>query len=305
MLLFVKILALVALGYFLLWRLVPKGNFVAEGLHLPIWLLQLRRLAKPVPMPNKIKYGNQYRQYLLYYPASQEVPEKKHVIIYTHGSGWLFGQPEMFKANAQWLAGQGFHAFFLTHRRLPQYHIEHLREDAALAIKAVTGEMARLGLSNKKILICGNSAGGHLSALALLDGRLLASVGLSPSLFSALACFSSPLDLSKMWDSPPLLMLTRMKDEKLYQLSNPIAYLDKAPEIPILLVHGEKDGFVETASSISFYQKLRSLGTADARLEILKDGTHLGAASWCFPGHPCNLVFKEWLEYVERQCEEK
>ncbi len=305
MLLTFKILLLVLLGYSLLWLLVPKGNFVAEGLQLPIWLLQLRKLAKTEPKLRKIKYGSHFRQYLLYCPASQQVPEKQHVIIYTHGSGWQFGKPEMFKANAQWLAAQGFHAFFLTHRRIMQCDIRHLREDTALAIKAVSDEMAQLGLSHKKILICGNSAGGHLSALALLDGRLLADVGLSPSMFSALACFSAPLDLSKMWNSPPLLMLTRMNDRELYQLSNPIGYLEKAPEIPILLVHGEKDGFVELESSQSFHQKLKAFGTRRLRLEILKGGTHLGAASWCFPGHPCNLVFKDWLEEVEGQCEEK
>jgi acetyl esterase/lipase len=301
MLLALKILAMVLLGYFLLWLLVPKGHFVAEGLHFPIWLLRLRSLAKPTPKPHKIRYGSHFRQYLLYYAASQQVPEKQHVVIYTHGSGWQFGRPEMFKANAQWLASQGYHAFFLTHRRIPKCDIRQLREDTALVIKGATDEMVRLGISNKKILVCGNSAGGHLSALALLDDRLLATVGLSPNIFSALACFASPLDLSKMWPSPPLLMLTRMKDKELYQLANPIDFLNNALEIPVLLVHGEKDGFVETDSTRSFHQKLKSLGTTDLRLEILKNGTHLGAASWCFPGHPSNRVFKEWLDALEGQ----
>ncbi|MCC6727638.1 MAG: alpha/beta hydrolase fold domain-containing protein [Saprospiraceae bacterium] len=287
--------------YSILLICVPRGNFVSEGLHLPFWLFTVHQLAKPKPKGQKIKYGSHFRQYLLHFPAAPESEAKQFVVIYTHGSGWQFGRPEMFKANAQWLAEQGYHAFFLTHRRIPQCDIRQLREDMALGIKTVVDELQRLGLSDKKIILCGNSAGGHLSALALFDKSLLNAVQLNPSLISAAVFFSSPLDFSAMWNSPPLLMLTRMKDENLLRLANPITYVDKASTIPILLVHGGKDGLVEIESSISFHRKLQELGTRNLRFEILKGGTHLDAASWCFPMHPCNKVFSDWLEKLENQ----
>ena len=161
--------------------------------------------------------------------------------------------------------------------------------------------MERLGIAQKKIILCGNSAGGHLAALALLDRNLLAASGLNPSIVAALACFSAPLELRVMWSSPPLLMLTRMKNPVLFKLANPIYYLKTAQEIPILLVHGEKDGFVENENSVVFYDKLRELGSRDLQIETLKNGTHLDAASWCFPDHPCSQVFREWLERVENR----
>jgi acetyl esterase/lipase len=258
-------------------------------------------LEKPEPKAEKYKYGNHFRQYLLHFQPLEEAPEKQHVVIYIHGSGWQHGRPEMFKANAQWLTGLGYSTFFLSHRRIPQCDIRELREDTGLAIKKVVEIMAAQGLSHKKILLCGNSAGGHLAALAMFDQRLLAGVGLSPGLFSALALFAAPLDLRVMWSSPPLLMLTRMKKPEIFDLANPIHYLDSAAQVPTLLIHGNKDGISEYQNSVVFEEKLRSLGATNLQFETLENGMHLDSASWCLEGHPSCFVFKNWLQMVENQ----
>ncbi|MBI1223777.1 MAG: alpha/beta hydrolase fold domain-containing protein [Bacteroidetes bacterium] len=300
MLLFMKILVGFAVSYLALYLLVPPGNFLYEGLRLPFWLLKLKRLERPEPKAVKYQYGNHFRQYLLHFKSLADAPEKKHVVIYIHGSGWQHGRPEMFKANAQWLAGMGHHAFFLSHRRIPQCDIRELREDMGLAIKEVVEIMEAKGLSHKKILLCGNSAGGHLAALAMFDRRLLAEVRLSPDLFSALALFAAPLDLRVMWSSPPLLMLTRMKKPEIFELGNPILYLNSEVKIPTLLIHGEKDGIVECQNTIVFEEKLRSMGTKKLQFETLENGMHLDSASWCIPGHTCSLIFENWLKVIER-----
>lgn len=301
MLLLIKILVGFAITYLALYLLVPQGNPLYEGLRLPFWLLNLKRLEKPEPKAVKHKYGHHFRQYLLHFKPFEAAPEKKHVVIYIHGSGWQYGRPEMFKANAQWLTNQGYHAFFLSHRRIPQCDIRELREDTALAIRKVVEMLEQQGLSHKKILLCGNSAGGNLVALAMFDERLLNSVGLSPSIFCALALLAAPLDLRVMWSSPPLLMLTRMKKPALLELGNPIQYLNAKVEIPTLLIHGDKDGIVENQNSIVFEEKLRSLGTQNLQFKTLENGMHLDSASWCLEGHPCCIIFKEWLQSVENQ----
>ena len=301
MLLFMKILVGIAMGYLALYLVVPPGNFVYEGLRLPFWLLKLRKMVKPLPEPRKIKYGSHFRQYLLYFQPLDNSPSKQHVVIYIHGSGWQHGRPEMFVANAQWLTEQGYHAFFVSHRRIPQCDIRELRTDTGLAIKTVVDTLSEQGLSHKKILLCGNSAGGNLCALAMFDRRLLAGVGLSPDIFSALALFATPLDLRVMWPSPPLLMLTRMKNPEVFDLANPIHYLESEVQIPTLLIHGDQDGIAEYQNSVVFEEKLRSLGTKNLHFATLKGGMHLDSASWCIPGHPCCEIFGNWLERIENQ----
>lgn len=298
MLLLMKILVGIAVGYLLLYLIVPAGNFLYEGLRLPFWLLRVHRLAAPSPLPRKIKYGSHFRQYFLHFSPSENM-ERQHVVIYIHGSGWQFGRPEMFNANGQWLAAKGHHAFFLSHRRIPQCHIRQLREDTGLAIQAVLVEMEKLGLAGKKILLCGNSAGGHLAALAMFDRSLLAQPGLSPDIFAALALFAAPLDLSVMWPSPPLLMLTKMRRQAEFRLANPISHLDAAVDVPVLLLHGTKDGICEYENTVVFHEKLLTLGSKDVQFETLEHAMHLDAASWCFPWHPSCAIFGEWLERIE------
>jgi len=300
MLFLLKLLLGFAIFYALLYWLVPPANFVYEGTRLPFWLLKLRKLVKPVPAPEKIKYGKHFRQYILCFKPIGGIPEKQHAVIYIHGSGWQYGRPEMFTANAQWLAGQGYHAFFISHRRIPQCDIRHLREDTALAIKTIVDSLAQNGLSHKKILLSGNSAGANLVALAFLDPSLLATVGLSPAIFSALALLAAPLDLRVMWSSPPLLMLTRMKKAEIFDLANPIIYLESVPKIPILLIHGDADGIVEYQNSVVFAEKLLSLGFESLQFETLKGGMHLDSASWCLEGYECCFLMKKWLNELEK-----
>lgn len=301
MVLLVKILVGIVTGYLLLRLVVPPGNFMYEIIRLPFWLLQINKLPKPTVPSVKIKYGSHFRQYLLHFEPIVGATTKQHVVVYIHGSGWQLGRPELFKANARWLTERGYHAFFISHRRIPQCDIRQLRMDTALAIKSVVERMGQLGLSEKKIILCGNSAGGNLGALALFDRGLLSSLRLHSEMFSALALFAAPLDLSKMWPSPPLLMLTRMRKAELFRLANPICHLESAPMLPILLIHGDKDGIVEYKNTYSFMSKLELLGAKNIQFETLKGGNHLDSASWCIPHHPCSHVFENWLQSIENQ----
>ncbi|MCU0348072.1 MAG: alpha/beta hydrolase fold domain-containing protein [Saprospiraceae bacterium] len=280
-------------------HLVPNPNILVEGLRLPWWLLRIQNLPKPAKKLRKHRYGPHFRQYYLHYEPAKNVAERDTVIIYTHGSGWQFGRPEMFEANAQWLSEQGFHSFFLSHRRVPQSDIRGLRSDMASAVLAVSQQVEALGMAGKKIVLAGNSAGGHLSALAFFDETLLEAVGRSPRMFSALALFAAPLDLDCMWPSPPLLLLTNGKRNPEFSLSNPILQVKKAENRPVLILHGDMDGVVEFENSRRFYQRLLDFGSTNLRFETLQKGYHLDSASWCIPSHESSLVFKDWLSQFQ------
>lgn len=292
---FLVLVGLVALAYWF----IPPGNFLHEGVRLPFWLWNLRRLENPNLSFERIRYGQHARQYICHHHPMPGSIEKDQLIVYIHGSGWQFGRPEMFNANAQWLTSQGYHAYFISHRRIPSCDIRELREDVALAFGTIKENVEKNGLSPKKIILCGNSAGGNLAALALLDKQVLASKGHSSDQFAAIALFAAPLDLDAMWPSPPLLMVTNWKKKEVYDLANPICHLEESVKIPVLIVHGNKDGIVEFATSTNFYKKLVEKGGTNIRFECLQNGLHLDSASWCFPNHPSSVIFKNWLESLE------
>ncbi len=98
-------------------------------------------------------------------------------------------------------------------------------------------------------------------------------------------------------------MLTRMKNPEVFNLANPIHYLESEVQIPTLLIHGDRDGIAEYQNSVVFDEKLRSLGTKHLHFATLKDGMHLDSASWCIHGHPCCEIFGNWLETIENQRE--
>ncbi|MBI5915470.1 MAG: alpha/beta hydrolase [Bacteroidetes bacterium] len=301
MLLALKILFLIAAGYGLLLLVLPKGIPLYEGLRLPQYLFRLKWHSRPDHLPVKHRFGEHPRQYLLHYPPAIGSPEKKAVFIYYHGSGWQFSKPEMFRPNAQVLTARGYHVFMPSHRRIPFSRILELRQDTLSAILKVRELLREQGLPDKKIILAGNSSGGNLSALIAFDRSLLAGAGLSQEVFQAVALLGSPLDLSKMWPSPPRLMVAGPQQGSLFPSANPILHLQPGEHLPTLILHGSGDGIVEYRNSVSFFEKMRELGAKDVQFETLPGGTHLDSAGWGFEGHPSQAVLFKWLERIENQ----
>jgi acetyl esterase/lipase len=301
MLLVLKILLLAVAGYGLLLLVLPKGIPLYEGLRLPLYLFRLKLHSKADHLPVKHRFGRHFRQYLLHYPPAPGTPEKKAVFIYYHGSGWQFSKPEMFRPNAQVLTARGYHVFMPSHRRIPFSRIPELRDDTLSAILKVQEILWEQGLPDKKIILAGNSSGGNLSALMAFDRSLLASAGLSQAIFQGVALLGSPLDLNKIWPSPPLLMLAGFRQGNLFTAANPVAHLQPGEHLPTLILHGEKDGVVECRNAVSFFEKMRELGASNLQFETLPGGTHLDSASWGFDGHPSQAILFGWLERIENQ----
>jgi acetyl esterase/lipase len=294
-----QILLIILAIYTLLWLLWPCGNFIYEGIQLPWWIYRLKRLPTGGMVETKVRYGKHFRQYLLYFKPHEGAPEKRHVVLYFHGGGWQFGSPEMFRPNAKVLTDMGYHVFMPSHRRLPFYRCLALREDAGNAVAKVLQLMKERNLAEKKIILAGNSSGGHLASLLAFDPSLLAAKGLSTERFHAILFLGAPLNLEQMWPSPPLLMVAGRRKGKLFPAANPYGYVPKNETRPILIVHGTKDGLVEYSSVVSFVNKMQENGATNLRFETLVGGVHTDSASWCFQGHVTNRLMMEWLEKLE------
>jgi acetyl esterase/lipase len=294
-----KILLLSLILYGLLYWLVPKGFFLHEGLRLPPWVFRMETFPHGDYHKEKYAYGNQFRQYLLYFQPKKNSTPKNHVIVYIHGGGWQFGRPEMFRANAKIMTDLGYHVFMPSHRRIPFYNIEDLREDMLSATLKILEIMRAEGLEDKKIILGGISSGGNLAALLAFDRSILEKAGLRQSVFSALFLLGAPLHLEGMWKSPPLRMLAGKRNGGLFRKASPILHVQKGETLPTLILHGIKDGLVEYSSIVAFYEKMKEEQAADIRLMTLPDGNHLDSASWCFENHPSHKIVVNWLAEMD------
>lgn len=284
----------------LLFLFVPKGYVVYEGLRFPAWTYRMKRYPQNGLVPHRHDYGEHQRQYLIHYkPKSINTKNHQHIVVYIHGGGWQFGNPEMFRPNAQLLEELGYHSFFLSHRRIPKYNISHQKEDIVKGMCKVLKIMNKEGLTNMKIILGGVSSGANLAALFYLDKTQCGLAGYRKEHFAGLFLMAPPLNLQGMWPSPTLYWLAGKRNGQLFKEASPINYLNEVETIPMLVVHPEKDGMVPLRSTKAFIEKTRELGFGNLEFRVLEEMTHMDAASWCFKDHPSHEIVVKWLKSIQ------
>jgi len=289
--------AAIILGYIILLFAIPKGIVIYDFLRLPLWVFRMETQPKKKVKINKVKYGKHFRQYLLHYRPQKD--DRNHVVIYIHGGGWQFGRPEMFRPNAQKLVEKGYHVFMPTHRRIPVFDISHIRPDLVSGIKKILEIMEEEGISHKKVLLGGMSSGANLAGLLTFDHSLLAQAGFNRNRLAGSFLLGPPINLSGMWKSPPLYVLAGKRSGEKFRQANPIAHLMENDDLPILILHPEKDGLVEFKSVCEFCEKAEQLGFKNLEFRTLPNMIHMDAASWCFDDHPSQAIVLGWLEKME------
>ena len=287
------------LCYFLLFWLVPKGNLLNELLDLSQYWLKIFFLPKKELTVSRFYYGKHRRQYLLLYQGPKP-STKEHFIVYFHGGAWGFGSPESFRSNAQVLVDQGYDVFMPSYRRIPRFHYQHIRE-------AITSAMARIrklsedrGMKQKKIILGGMSAGGHLAALILYDRKELALTGYTPADFAGLFLLGAPLQLRAMHKTPILWFLAGSRKSQRFQEANPVNYLEVGSATPILIIHGKKDGIVAFLAAAQFYTKMEKLNPGVTKFHVLERGGHLDVAKWVYLKEGPQKWLLEWLDELEK-----
>lgn len=282
-----------------LYFLLPKGILLYEGLHWLPWVIQLKSLPLKPFREEKTFYGNHPRQYFLLIRSGKDQSPKDSVVVYIHGGGWQFGKPEMFRSNALVLVEAGYPVFMLSHRRIPFFDITDLREDLVAAMSKIREVMMANNLGAKKIILGGVSSGGNLAALMAFDPDLRRKMAWGKDMPAALFLISAPLNLRGMWSSPPLLFLAGNRSNVRFRMASPMEVMQPGQNVPTLIIHGTHDGLVNYQSVREFYEKMKAESAREVRLITIERGTHLDAASWCFPGHPANRAVIQWLKEQE------
>ena len=223
-------------------------------------------------------------------------------VIMVHGGGWSSGDKTqgvnpLFAS----ISGARLAWFSINYRQAPKHRYPASVEDVEAAIRWVKQHAAEFKVDPERLALLGESAGGHLVALAVVrakdDTRVAAAIP-----------FYAPVDLESDTERRGGLSLS-LRDwfgrsyevnaevTRLLSEASPINFVH-AGLPPFLLVHGTADMSVPYSQSVQMQVKLKAAGVA-CDLITIDDGVH-GMSRWEDTGYKHKVV--KWLaETAENQ----
>lgn len=196
--------------------------------------------------------------------------------ILVHGGGWASGDKTeridplfapLLKAGVGW--------FSINYRHAPKHRYPLAVEDVEAAVRWVKKHAAELKIDPQRLALAGESAGGHLVAMAAVRAT-------DETRVAAVVPVYAPVDLESDTQRRGGLSIslrglfgrTQMNDEtvRLLREASPINYV-RAGLPPFLLVHGTADMSVLYSQSVQLRTKLQAAGV-ECDLITIDDGVH-------------------------------
>jgi acetyl esterase/lipase len=223
------------------------------------------------------------------------IPEGKlraPLIVWVHGGAWRSGSKKSMPLSK--LVENGYPIASVDYRLSTQAKFPAQIHDIKAAIRFVRGHGKQWGVETKKIVVAGDSAGGHLAALVGVssgNSELEGEIGTDRSQSSdvqGIISFYGAANLTTILKQstphglevrvPALELLLGGQPETvpvLTRLASPVFHVDgHAP--PLLLLHGDQDLQMPINQSLELegvYQKVH----AQVQLEVVHGAGHGGA----------------------------
>lgn len=207
-------------------------------------------------------------------------------LIFFHGGGWTGGTKEQRAFAIQPYLAMGLNVVNVEYRLAKVALAPAAVEDCRCALKWVLSRAREYGIDPQKIVVAGDSAGGHL---ALTTGFLPASAGLDRECARADSLGPDPVpaemkvaavvnwygisDVNELLDGANMktyavtwLGSQANRDEVAKRVS-PQTYV-RAGLPPVLTIHGDADPTVPYSQSVRLHKMLGSAGVANELMTI-------------------------------------
>ena len=215
-----------------------------------------------------------------------EGPGPFPAVILVHGGGWNAGDKSGGPTKGYMapmhepLTRGGFAWFSINYRLAPKHHYPACIEDVETAIRWVKSHAAEYRIDPARIVLMGESAGGHLVALAAIrmtDATRVAAVvdfyGRHDMVGTVLPGETLPKNIGQLFDHETMDGPTEARLRE----ASPLDHV--RPGLPpFLLVHGTADASVPYVHSVALEARLKVSGVPCDFLSI-KDGVH-GMINW-------------------------
>lgn len=195
-------------------------------------------------------------------------------VILVHGGGWEAGDKRTYIG--PWfttLTAAGIPWFTINYRLAPRFPHPAAVEDIEAAVHYVRAHAREYQVDPDRIVLMGESAGGHLAALAALRGKVKAAglvsfYGIHDVAQWKIQRGELPRNIARYLPQATAAALIE---------ASPITYVQRG-QAPVLLVHGTADQGVPWQQSQSFCEATRKVG---ARCDIqLIEGAPHGVENW-------------------------
>ena len=212
----------------------------------------------------KIYKDDGYSRMLIVNPDGHRSGDNRPAIVWIHGGGWMAGCPEQYIAHCRWTAWRGAVGIAISYTLLqnPDCHTSFIKgpsisdclDDCRAAIKYIRKNAVQLGIDPDKIVVVGDSAGGHLAlCLGVNDGP----EDSKPD--AVINCNGINDMLSENWMK--FIKPGNSKEDQIEMAKSlsPLYNLKKG-QGPILTMNGGKDHVVKAENSETFHKKCLSVG---------------------------------------------
>jgi len=249
--------------------------------------------ALPDIKPRTVEY-KPGRSLLVYAPAGTTAGPRP-AMVFIHGGGWAQGNIAQFALHACYYASRGLVGISVGYRLAnpPATTVLDCVADCKSAVRWIRKHAGELNVDPARIVVLGDSAGGHLAAAtALLPGLDAPDDDLTVSARpDALVLYNPVIDTTP----PDGWKLTNQGPSVVARATDlsPMAHVvPGAP--PTLVIHGNADTVVPLAWSEHFVAAMRQAGNT-ARLETLAGKGH----AFIMPGYGDNATITRALTLTD------
>ncbi len=195
-------------------------------------------------------------------------------VILVHGGGWEAGDQRTYIGPwFQTLTAAGIPWFSIEYRLAPKFAHPAAVEDVEKAVEWVRAHAAEFHVDPRRLVLMGESSGGHLAALATLRGKVRVA-----GLVSFYGIHDIPRWKVQRGEMPRNISLYLPNaSAELLKEASPITYVKRGMP-PMLLVHGTADKGVPFAQSTEFCEAAKRVG-ARCELRLIEDAGH-GVENW-------------------------
>ncbi len=227
----------------------------------------------------KISYGPDKNQYYNFY--TPDIPSSDKLIVWIHGGGWNAGTPDDFDYVGQSIAGEGYRFISIGYRLSTQAKYPAQIIDVCAAYNHAISFIKNRGIDTSKIIICGPSAGAHLSSILTFSKADQEKYGVDMTGVIAYVGWGGPYCFNDK-ASLTLKLLLNMLFTKGYdrKTAEPLSLLTDTG-IPMLLIQSRHDGIIDYSFAEEFRDKALSLGM---NCELYEVTDSLNTHSWYTAG---------------------
>ncbi len=269
---------------FIALALVILLGAVALQSQTPDWAARLENDFKVVPDVTYLTATSYDAKLDLYLRRNVTTPQP--TMIFIHGGGWFQGTKEGSTLAIQPYLAMGLNVVNVEYRLAKVALAPAAVEDCRCALQWVISRAKEYGIDPQRIVIAGDSAGGHL---ALTTGFLPASVGLdrecarNPYIgpdapagdmkVAAVINWYGIADVNELLDGPNMKPWAvtwfgaQPNREEIARRVSPLTYI-RAGLPPVLTIHGDEDPSVPYSQSVQLHKRLSEVGVPNELLTM-------------------------------------